>query len=111
MSKLKPVDLEDNKEFGVIVNNVQPTKDEWSEKISDITTPITVSLKLTGEERTRLDRLVEDNRTTLEEYISSVVRDNLAERVGKSTIFAPSQVNGVSTKKVTAPSNGVWRSN
>ena len=109
MTKLHPVDIEDGKGYGVIVNNVEPTKDEWSDKIADITSPLSISLKLTGEERTRLDRLVEDNRTTIDDYISSVVKASLEERVGKATIFAPSRVNGTSTKKVTAPSNLAWR--
>ena len=111
MTKLHPVDIENGNGYGVIVNNVEPQKDEWSAKIDNITSPFSITLKLTGEARTRLDRLVEDNKTTIDDYISTVVKQNLEERVGKPTISAPSRVNGSSTKKVSAPSNGVWRMN
>ena len=108
--KLEKVEGSIPEEFGTVVNNIEAKEDEWEQKTKELTFPFQITVNLTPEERTRLDRICEDGRMTQEQYVSALVKEDLAHKIGRATITGPSKLNGMKTTKlVTGPSNGSWR--
>lgn len=125
---LKNMSPEERAQFGTVIgmdDNIEPptydtptkavgtqpsvTELNVEEKISTITTPKQVTLKLSPEQQVRLERACSISNTTPEEYITSLVSDALDTSVGKALISGPSQIGKVKLgKRITGPSNKVF---
>ena len=75
------------------------------QKIRSLETPVDVSLKLSGEQHERLQRLCSNNSMSTTEYITSIVLTDLESKVGRACISGPSKIGDVKTTGiVTGPS-------
>ena len=94
-----------SEEYGIVVDLLAVEEPDPIEKaIEEIHSPLVVSLQLTASQRTRLTRLAEDANQSLEDYVSSVVLDDLQQRVGRPNITGPSKlahqsINGIGSIK------------
>jgi hypothetical protein len=94
-----------SEEYGIVVDlEAIETPDPIEVAIEEIHSPFVVTLQLTPSQRTRLTRLAEDANQSLEAYVSSVVLEDLQQRVGRPTITGPSKlahqpINGIGSIK------------
>ncbi len=114
----KILGLEELTELGVVVNlkNDAPKDEEVlaEEQIKELELPVTVTFKLSSEQRIRLARLCKDFNTSESEFISNLVTKELESRIGRASISGPSMLHGQPIKgtgTVTGPSNSahMWR--
>ena len=86
----KGLELPESK-FGKLVNNVTPTVEtEWDAKISEVETPVKVTLRLTGSQLTRLQRICSDANQTQDQYVQEQIVEQLENSVGAGVITSPS---------------------
>lgn len=85
------------KEFGTIVT-AAPTKPVTLEKdITEIETPVSVRLTLTPEQHSRFIRTCSLKGMNPDEYVQSLVIEDLTANVGKAIISGPSKIGTVKT--------------
>ena len=82
------------------------TDQEIEEQIAEVLSPLLVSLSLTANEKTRLQRLCLDSRQTEADYIVELLREQLGKRVGAAHIKCATDHAG---PKVTGPKGQVTR--
>ena len=81
-------------QFGELVNNVSPTiETEWDVKIAEVETPVKITLRLTGSQITRLQRICSDGSMTQDEYVQQQIVEQLENSVGSGVITGPSFAN------------------
>jgi hypothetical protein len=84
---------------------VEPHTVSIDQKIKSLETPVDVSLKLSGEQHERLQRLCSNNSMSTTEYITSVVLTDLESKIGRASISGPSKIGDVKTDGlITGPS-------
>jgi hypothetical protein len=78
------------------------TEVNWEAKADAIATSIKVTIGLSGHEQERLQHLAEDHKVSTDAMIEKIVRQSLAERIGKPIITGPSFA--ANKAKITGPS-------
>ena len=90
-------------EFGDIVNlkpNTQPEQ-EFEKKADQLSVPLTVTLNLDPELKSRLTRVADDSNKTEQEYVETLLTTHLAKAIGQAVISSPSW----GKRKISAPTN------
>ena len=82
------------------------TDQEIEEQITEVLSPLLVSLPLSGSEKTRLQRLCRDAALSESDYIVELLREQLGKRVGAACIKAATDHAG---PKITGPKGQVTR--
>lgn len=92
---------EDLAAYGTIVNmDGTPSSDEEAEKqILELSLPVSLNLKLTPEQQSRLNRLCNDNKMTPDQYVQDLLLRELAGRVGKPLVTGPSRLSGATIQQ------------
>ena len=76
--------------FGTLINNEESkVETEWDMKVKEIETPISVTMRLTGSQLTRLKRICSDGNKTMDEYVQEQIIEELENSVGAGVITAP----------------------
>ena len=77
--------------FGTLINNDSTNVDtEWDARIAEVETPVSVTLRLTGSQLTRLKRICADGNNTMDQYVQEQIVEELENSVGAGVITAPS---------------------
>ena len=82
----------------------------FEELIEEVQQPLKLTIKLAANEKVRLQRLAADSSLSVEDYLASLIRDQLNTRVGAAVITGPSHLSGHGLKKVMGPRGTVTRS-
>ena len=81
------------------------TDEQIEQAIQEVQQPLYVTLNLSANEKQRLARVAQDSGLTEDNYILSLVQEQLNQRIGAPTIRSASSY----VEKITGPSGSVSR--
>lgn len=96
-----PEELSLSETFGTIVNNQPAPSTEWDERTKELETPLTVTMKLPTSFVARLQRVADESAQSLDDFVTTTLKEHLDGKVGGAVIKGPSFAKGAKIRGFT----------
>ena len=96
-----PEELSISEVYGTIVNNQPAPTTEWDERAKELETPLTVTMKLPTSFVARLQRVADESGQSLDEFVTTTLKEHLDGKVGGAVIKGPSFAKGAKIRGFT----------